>query len=105
MQTIIITKTRILYVWTILLALSIFSIVYIFSLESSIRSVLEKTDNEEKIASLETGLSSLESEYLNSLGAITMSIAEEHGFKEAGSLTSYERKHAPSLGIARDYVR
>lgn len=87
------------------MVLSVFSVIYVISLENSIRSVLERTNNEEKIASLEKGLSSLESKYLNNLGAITMQVAKEHGFKEAGSLTSYEHKRAQSLGMARDYVR
>ena len=80
-------------------ALVVFTCLYLYLIQSSVVSVIERRAFEHKAAQLESELATLEGSYVRLIGSVTLTEAYAHGFVDASSVTGYARAHTPSAGV------
>ena len=80
--------------------LAVLGILYLYLIQSSVVSVMDRRSLEHRASQLESELATLESSYVNLIGAITLFDAYTRGFVDASSATGYALTQTPSTGVA-----
>jgi cell division protein FtsL len=74
---------------------------YVYLVKSSVFSVAERNDNEEKISQLEADVSTLEADYMTRSNNVTLELARSLGFLDATGKAGFALKNRP-VGMANN---
>lgn len=85
---------------TLFIVLAVLGVLYLYLIQSSVVSVIERRSFEHRAAELESELATLESSYVRLIGTITLSDAYARGFVDASSATGYALTQTPPTGVA-----
>lgn len=84
--------------WGMIVMLVILAGTYLYLLNSSVFTVADRRDNEEKIVDLEAKVFTLEADYLGRLSVVNLDFAKQLGFIEATGNIGFALKDKP-LGL------
>lgn len=81
-------------------ALIVLASFYLYLIQSSVVSVIERRSYEARAAQLESQLATLESSYVSLIGTITLTDASLRGFVDVSKETAYVFTKTPVSGVA-----
>lgn len=80
--------------------LAVLGCVYLYLIQSSVVSVMERRSYETRASQLESQLATLESSYVHLIGSITLTDATARGFVDVSKATDYALTKTPASGVA-----
>lgn len=79
---------------------AVLAIYYLYFIQSSVASVIDRRSYEQQAAHLESELAQIESSYISQIGTITLADAYSRGFNDASKSTRYIVVKGELSGVA-----
>lgn len=90
---------RVRFFWILVIVSVLSLLAYFYAVNAITRNVAIRQNLERQIAHTSTNLSALEFAYIKLKNNVTIELAHEHGFREAGSLLYVSRTRPLSLSF------
>jgi hypothetical protein len=78
--------------WSLAIAIALLTMLYMFSIQKTVRNVVHRSNIQADIVALNSKLSEAEFQYINSVGTITLETAQKLGFTSAVNKTFVTRE-------------